>query len=472
MRTWRSWIAALLLMLPGVSWAEEVADPPLPEETLPDGAAPNDEEVEGAATEKGMDTPPAPPNWPNARWTNLLRVEVTPWALLPRGGVGTDEGFLQVAPTIVFERGADFGISLGAPIRLRMWGQKDGGVFRREDWDTLSDWGQLVRSLKLGSDRAPLGVWFGRLEDYGLLSGHLVRRYSNTLNPDYHPAAGALTGTLGPVYVEAFASDVLGARLMGAEAELDLEHVLFGKPKQKARYTLGVSAVHDWGRAGGRSPSVTLAHMDAVAMVVIRPGFEAHVFAGWGGRPGEGGAWGAVAGVGADAMTPTLDLILRLEARSQRGGFRQGFIGADYELARFQAAGTEGVPLADATFPDGYSVFGEAHVGWDAVRYGGLRKHLKLSLGAEAFSWGRFDVDGRVSMQLFERALEVALKGLAVGAGKPGARYLGAAEVRWRFLGGKLYAMGTGGTLLFPTAEGPLRPGAFASVGLGVDNAR
>lgn len=111
-------------------------------------------------------------------------------------------------------------------------------------------------------------------------------------------------------------------------------------------------------------------------------------------------------------------------------------------------------------------------MGWDAVGYGGLYKHLKLSLGAEAFSWGRLDVDGRIAVQLFERGVEVALKGLAVGAGKPGARYLGAAEVRWRVLDGKLYAMGTGGTLLFPTKEARLRPGALASVGLGVDNAR
>ncbi|NOK06800.1 hypothetical protein HNV27_35620, partial [Myxococcus xanthus] len=182
--------------------------------------------------------------------------------------------------------------------------------------------------------------------------------------------------------------------------------------------------------------------------------------------------WGAVAGVGLDAGTETLNLRLRLEVRRQRGGFRQGFFGADYELARFQTAGPDGGPVADAGFPGGYSAFGEAEVGWDAVSYGGLYKHLKLSLGAEAFSWGRFDVDGRVAVQLFERSLEVALKGLGVGMGQPGARYLGAAEVRWRFLGGKLYAMGTGGTLLFPTAEGTLRPGSFASVGLGVDNAR
>ncbi|TQF09064.1 hypothetical protein FJV41_46570, partial [Myxococcus llanfairpwllgwyngyllgogerychwyrndrobwllllantysiliogogogochensis] len=179
-----------------------------------------------------------------------------------------------------------------------------------------------------------------------------------------------------------------------------------------------------------------------------------------------------VVGGGVDYLTDRFNMRLRLEARRQHGGFRQGFFGADYELARFQAAGPDGVPLADAHFPDGYSAFGEAIVEWDAVSYGGPNKHLNVSVGAEVFSWGRADVDGRVEVQLFERSLEVALKGLAVGAGKPGARYLGAAEVRWRFLGGGLYAMGTGGTLLFPTTEGTLRPGAFASVGLGVDHAR
>ncbi|QSQ27564.1 hypothetical protein JY651_22785 [Pyxidicoccus parkwayensis] len=463
MRMKRSRAAVWLLLLPVIAWAQErdgSSAPPTQEEAQaiesPEESLPESEPETSARMGRG--------------WHSLTRLEAATWALLRRSGGGREEGFVQVEPTLIIDGGPEFGVNVGAPVRLRLWGGGEGLV-RREDWDSLSDWGQLLRALKLGSDDSPVGVWFGALENYSLLSGHLVRRYSNRTNPDYHPAGAFLTGTLGPLYTHAFASDVLGARLMGAELSLDMEHVLFGKPRDKGCYTLALSAVHDWGRAGGRTPSLTLAHVDATAVVLVRPTYEAHVLAGWGGRPGEG-AWGAVMGAGLDVMTSTLDLKLRLEARRQHGGFRQGFFGPDYELARFNATGADGVPLADASFPDGHSLYAEAEVGWDAVSYGGLQKHLKLSLSAEAFTWGRFDVDGRVAVQLFQRSVELAVKGLGTGMGQPGARYLGAAEVRWRFLGGRLYVMGTGGTLLFPEAAGVLRPAAFASMGLGVDDAR
>jgi len=423
------------------------------------------------------DSPPAgsllPPLLTSSKaWHYLTRMEASGLALLP-GGAGGVERYVQLTPMLVVDGGEAVGLNLGAPVRLLLGGGgQRTGLVRREDWDSLSDWGQWVRALKLGSDASPVGLWAGAFDSYSLLSGHLVRRYSNRTNPDYHPAGAFVTATGGPLYVEAFASDVLGARLMGAEAALDLAHLFMGPQEQPGRYTLGVSAVHDWGRAGGRAPQVTLAHLDATAVVLVRPSYELHVLAGWGGRPGLGGAWGAVAGVGADAVTPTLDARLRLEVRGQRGGFRQGFFGPDYELARLRSVGSSGLPVVEAPFPNGYSVYGEAVVGWDAVRLGGLRqRHLSLSLAAEAFTWGRVDVDGRLAAQLAERRVEVAVSALAAGVGKPGARYVYSGEVRWRF-GGWLYAVGQGGTLLFPTPDGALRPGAFASLGLGVDHVR
>jgi hypothetical protein len=343
---------------------------------------------------------------------------------------------------------------------------------RQEDWDSLSDWGQLVRALKLGSDASRVGLWVGAMEEYSLRSGHLVRRYSNRAHPDYHPAGAFLTGRVAPLYVEAFTSDVLGARLTGAQADVDVEQLLGGAPREAGRYTVGLSAVRDGGRAEGATPPVTLVHVDGTAVVVVRPGFEMHVLCGWGERLGEAGAWGAVVGVGADAVRRTLDMKVRLEARAQRGGFRQGYFGPDYELARWSAVGTSGLPVAQAPFPEGLSAYGEVVVGWDGVRLGGLlQRHLHLSLGVEVFDWGRVDVDGRLAVQWAERSLEVAVSGRVLGQGQPGARQVYSGQVRWRFAG-KLYVLGQGGTQLSPTAQGELRPAAFASFGLGVDNAR
>ncbi|NOK15223.1 hypothetical protein, partial [Corallococcus exercitus] len=451
-----NWAVVLLLLLPGAGGTQE-AEAAGGEA----GAAPSEEEP-ASLTTAGEDV----------RWGHWLRLEATSLTLLPRKGMGGDEGFVQLEPRGLVRRRGVFTLEVGAPVRLRLWGGGAGaGLVRKADWDTLSDWGQVVRTLRVGGD-APNSVWMGALESYTLLSGHLVRRYNNRGNPDYHPAGAVVTGKFGPVYTEAFASDVLGARLVGAEVALDVPYLLFGRPRLPMQYLLSVSAVHDWGRAGGASTPLTLAHVDGTAMLVRRRnaegGFEVTLLGGWGGRPGEGGAWGAVAGLGVDALTATVDLRARMEGRVQRGGFRQGAFGPDYELARFQVAGPASLPLAEASFPDGSSAYGEVILSWDAERLGTLaRRHLRLTMGAEAFSWGRVDVEGRLEVQVFHRNLTVAVGGLALDMGQPAARYLVSGEARWRLLEGGLYAVGQSGTLLFPTPEGAPRPGAFAAVGLG-----
>ena len=214
-------------------------------------------------------------------WRYLTRVEIAALALLPRGGTGEREVFAQVEPTLIFDGGEGLGLNIGAPVRLRLAGGIPGaGFVRIEDWDSLSDFGQLVRAFKLGSYASHAQIRAGALEDYSLLSGHLVRRYSNRMNPDYHPAGGVLTATAGPLYLEAFASDVLGARLTGAEFELDVGSMASGLNSDPGRYTLSVSAMRDWGRAEAPSPAVTLAHMDGRAVVFAETRFEFHLLAG------------------------------------------------------------------------------------------------------------------------------------------------------------------------------------------------
>ncbi|WP_141593881.1 hypothetical protein, partial [Myxococcus sp. AB056] len=417
------WVVVLLLLLPVAGRAEEIAyeaDLAKDEEDtvlLEPGA---DELLEPVVEDDEDEEEEAPPasSGSGSRWANRLSLEATTWALLPRRGAGTDEGFLQVVPRLELVKPGILHLDVGAPVRLRMWGGEAGAsLLRKEDWDELSDWGQVVQTLTLGGD-APNFVWVGALESYTLLSGHLVRRYNNRGNPDYHPAGALVTAMLRPFYVEAFASDVLGARLMGAEVVLDVQHVLFGRQPYPMKYSVAVSAVHDWGKAGGTAEPLTLAHVDGTAILVSRrtkeKGFELQANAGWGGRPGTGGAWGAVAGLGAEYASSTADVRARLEGRLQRGGFRQGAFGPDYELARFQVAGPDAVPQADAPFPDGYSVHGELILSWDAQSLRVLgQRHFRLTMGAEVFTWGRMDVDGRLETQLFHRNLSVGVGGVA-----------------------------------------------------------
>ncbi|HEX5745833.1 MAG TPA: hypothetical protein VFZ09_06295 [Archangium sp.] len=82
--------------------------------------------------------------------------------------MGNVESYAQLTPMLVVAEGEAFGLNLGAPVRLRLAGcELEGGLVRREDWDSLSDWGQQVHALKLGSDTAPVGLWVGALEGPG-----------------------------------------------------------------------------------------------------------------------------------------------------------------------------------------------------------------------------------------------------------------------------------------------------------------
>ncbi|RKH30614.1 hypothetical protein D7X12_38960, partial [Corallococcus sicarius] len=166
------WAVVLLLMSPWAGVAQEAVAPEDFDATLRKleealSADASGEEVEGAAHPEEEASPPVTSD-STPPWTSLLRMEAAPLTLLPRRGTGTDEGFVQLEPLVALGKGESLRLILGAPVRLRLWGGGVGaGLVRKEDWDTLSDWGQVVRLFTAGGD-TPHSVWLGMMEGYSL----------------------------------------------------------------------------------------------------------------------------------------------------------------------------------------------------------------------------------------------------------------------------------------------------------------
>ena len=374
--------------------------------------------------------------------------------------------YLSVLPVASYDGGEHFGLELGASLRLSRAG------LRREDWDSPSDFGQLLRELRAGVEGGAVSLRAGALGPLSLGTGRLVRRYDGTLNPDYHPAGALLGVRAGAVRGELLASDLLGARLLAAEARWDAGGAL-GLGEE--RLSCALSAAHDAGLAGGRAPEASLASAEVMGVPWRGAGAAVGALASVGARlfvPG----WGAAAGLLVDASPGGHGLSLQLEGRYQEAGFRHGFFGPDHELRRLSGLGLSGVPVQDERLPPGPSV--AATLQWQLPRSAEREAPLSLVLSAERFAHGRWDGDGALSWLLGGGAHAVGLRGGVTGLGLPGlARPWLFAEGRAR-VAPAVYVVASGGTVFFPEpADGAggstrLRPGVQGSLGVGLDLAR
>ncbi|ATB43842.1 hypothetical protein CYFUS_009322 [Cystobacter fuscus] len=398
---------------------------------------------------------------------------------LPSGqGANLMDGFAVAFPRLGVRGGEEFEFELGAPLRLRLIDSDPSqleadhaGRLRREDWDELSDFGQLLRELRIGRDDGMLQLRAGAFSTWTLGAGWLVNRYNNNLSPDYHPAGAHFVAYLGPTRVEVFASDVLAARLFAGEFRLDLGRVLSDQDTAFDRFLLSVDVAHDFGLAGGTTPSLSAASLGLQAGVVRSDTFQLWLQAAAGARadtliesvPDYGATVGIVARGKPD---PSLDITGRLEGRRQGGRFRFGFFGAGYELARFSGVGLSAVPLSEEVLPGTFSGYGEVAAAVIPLNPEDLA--LSVSASGEYFvTTGRVDADAALQLHLpgdkTVGELRVILTDLTVNP-----RYSVAAELRHRFLPA-LYGVLMGGTVYFPQAEGHLLQGFTAGLGVGVD---
>ena len=392
------------------------------------------------------------------------------------------DGLLGLRPLLSFSVKDTLEVELGPSFRLRLFdaqpSQKStdlGGILRREDWDSLSDFGQIVRELRLDTSALQLRVGSVRKKTLGF--GHLINRYSNADNPDYHPAGATAVLNIGPVHAEAFASDLLGARLFAAQFSFDLGKFLSDKPQLADRFLATIEVAHDFGLAGrpvqrcaevcfdtADTVPITLGHFDASAVVLRNFTIRLMVLAGAGGRGVFGNdkgsrGFGALFGTAADLNIKSVRLTGRVELRKNNLGFRQGFIGPGYELARFSGIGRSQASIGMEQLPDGYSLFSEIRSAWSDL--------VTADAMVEVFSMGRIDVDATASVNLIGSRLVGAARFTAVGLNQA-ARFSYSAELRYRPIA-SLYILAQGGSLYFPQSDGSLIRGGTVGVGIGGD---
>ncbi len=375
-----------------------------------------------------------------------------------------------------FDGGDDFGFELGAELRLRVFddppaqAQQDyGGVLRRADWDETSDFGQIIRLLRLGQPGGQVSLRAGPMAGLTLGHGHLISRYGNRENPDYHPCGAFGHFVVGPVRTELVASDVLGARLFAAELSADLGRILSEDSAVFDRYHLALSLAHDQGAAGQRAPSLTLMQLDLDLALLKEERARIFTFLGVGTRFSSSAAdLGAVLGLSADGAPGGVEVGGKLELRKQSGGFRPGMFGPSYELQRFAGTGLSGEPLANELVPDGFSGYGELALSSGPVSAGDSQASRGVfSIAVEYFNWGRTDADLSLAVHALEGKGTVTLHAGALAVGQD-PRYSLTGEGRYRFAPA-FYALVSGGTVFFPQPDSTLVPGVFAGLGLGAD---
>jgi hypothetical protein len=374
-----------------------------------------------------------------------------------------NRGFWAVAfPLVTFEPTDNAVVEVGAPFRFSV-GRTSAPLLRLQDWDERSDYGQLLQQLRLGSEATAVSLEAGPTFLRTLGHGHLVRRYSNQTHADYHPSSGLLTGAAGPVRAEAFASDVLAARLFTGEVSLDLGRLLSTTPAWDDRVHVAISGAHDAGRAGGNSAPVTLGHLD-VDVSFLRGGMgSATLLLGAGTRTGPVSGSGALAGLALEGRFSRVRVGMTAEVRHRGGGFKQDFFGADYELARFVARGFSGMPLALVSGPATTTGFGEVSFEWA----GEVLPLASLSVAVDRLGSRSFDVDVVGSFNPVP-GVTLLLRTTATGIGET-SRVLCFGETRVRFLP-SVYLLAQGGTQFTRAATlGGLDRAWYAGLGAGID---
>jgi hypothetical protein len=266
------------------------------------------------------------------------------------------------------------GIGVGVPLRLEIFSFQDlfrnAGTIRKEDYDTLHDYGRLLKYVNYGKKEDNFYVNIGQRYATSIGHGAIMRRYAPNIDVDYPRASAEVDYYNDYAGFEAFTNDVLSWNVLSAIAFV--KPFSFFKPQNLLLKSLsvGVTGAVDWNaplaliydangarqmttdnRLAATTAPVGLVGVDAEVKVVktastdIKPYLDYSTILG-----GGSGLTVGVLGRFNVGHAPVNAFRLVLEGRSLGDHYVPSYFDTFYEIDRYQAR------------RNGFNAFGVANV--------------------------------------------------------------------------------------------------------------
>ena len=272
-------------------------------------------------------------------------------ALLVHLGAGglNDHGFALVMPQFTY-LGAASALRIDAALPIQVGLRADGRAMDdfKQSWETVRDWGRLLRHVSLGQKEANFYLAAGRTQSASLGHGQIMRYFTPNMAsrgvPDFVLHANALTLSVDASWdvagFEAVIDDVLQPAVLGALGFVR-PGILLGLDDAMLRsISLGVTYGLDFRApyAPGETRAVHAVGLDAEIMLLRGAAHDIRAYADLSGliHPA-GSGWGGAAGALWRAnFSGGHVLRTRLEARYSGGSFIPSYFDVFYSLSRQQ----------------------------------------------------------------------------------------------------------------------------------------
>ena len=139
------------------------------------------------------------------------------------------------------------GVGVQVPLRFRVQDNdpQQDGVFRKEEWDEVSDWTRVVRFISWGKEGEWLYVRLGVLEGTTLGHGTIVDRYMNVIDADHYQTGLQVEVDLDKGGGEFFLDNIIDPEIFGIRGFVRPFQLWDGAPELSKTVEVGLTLADD-----------------------------------------------------------------------------------------------------------------------------------------------------------------------------------------------------------------------------------